>query len=244
MGIDLGVGGGPGGHGGGVAGDDIAVLIDQLARNGVTALGGQHIVQCLVCAVADGEVVIARIEDVALCAVGVIGREEVAGHIDRDSLGCTCGHVDFVIAQQLDRGLFDVVLLVVVGVRGLCVQLHRSLAVPVAGIAHRDSRRKGVGVAVVVQFVKVVLIVRVGQTVAEGEADLLGVVPAVGRGFGANRGIGVALTEDGVLVAGLVVAVADVDAFSDPEGQRFESSRSHQKTSLQCVFCNEVFRFC
>ena len=102
FGIDLGVGGGPGGHGGGVAGDDIAVLIDQLARNGVTALGGQHIVQCLVCAVADGEVVIARIEDVALRAVGVIGREEVAGHIDRDSLGCTCGHVDFVIAQQLD----------------------------------------------------------------------------------------------------------------------------------------------
>ena len=67
------------------------------------------------CAVADSEVVIARIEDVALCAVGVIGREEVAGHIDRDSLGCTCGHVDLVIAQQLDRGLFDVVLLVVVG---------------------------------------------------------------------------------------------------------------------------------
>lgn len=107
---------------------------------------------------------------------------------------------------------FDVVLLVVVGVGGLCVQLHRSLAVHVAGVAHRDGRRKGVGVAVVVQFVKVVLIARVGQTVAEGEADLLGVVPAVGRGLGANRGIGVALTEDGVLVAGLVVAVADVDA--------------------------------
>ena len=213
MGIDLGVGGGPGGHSGGVAGDDIAVLIDQLARNGVTALGGQHIVQCLMCAVADSEVVIARIEDVALCAVGVIGREEVAGHIDRDSLGCTCGHIDFVIAQQLDRGLFDIVLLVVVGVGGLCVQLHRSLAVPVAGIAHRDGRREGVGVAVVVQLVKAVLIGRVGQTVAEGEADLLGVVPAVGRGLGANRGIGVALTEDGVLVAGLVVAVADIDAF-------------------------------
>ena len=32
--------------------------------------------------------------------------------------------------------------------------------------------------------------------------------------------------------------------FSDPEGQRFESSRSHQKTSLRCIFCNEVFRFC
>ena len=93
-------------------------MVDQLARNGVTALGGQHIVQCLVCAVADGKVVIARIEDVALRAVGVIGREEVAGHIDCDSLGCTCGHVDFVIAQQLDRGLFDVVLLVVVGVGG------------------------------------------------------------------------------------------------------------------------------
>ena len=32
--------------------------------------------------------------------------------------------------------------------------------------------------------------------------------------------------------------------FSDPEGQRFESSRSHQETSLRCIFCNEVFCFC
>lgn len=79
------------------------------------------------CAVADGEVVIARIEDVALRAVGVIGREEVAGHIDRDSLGCTCG-VDFVIAQQLDRGLFDVVLLVVVSV-GVCAY-NSTVALP------------------------------------------------------------------------------------------------------------------
>ena len=41
-----------------------------------------------------------------------------------------------------------------------------------------------------------------------------------------------------------IVAQLDRAFGSDPEGQRFESSRSHQKTSLQCVFCNEVFCFC
>ena len=40
------------------------------------------------------------------------------------------------------------------------------------------------------------------------------------------------------------IVFSQMSQFSDPEGQRFESSRSHQKTSLQCVFCNEVFCFC
>ena len=33
------------------------------------------------------------------------------------------------------------------------------------------------------------------------------------------------------------------DITSDPEGQRFESSRSHLKNALQCIFCNALFLF-
>ena len=57
------------------------------------------------------------------------------------------------------------------------------------------------------------------------------------------RGCAILLYTDECISPRAIVAQLDRAFGSDPEGQRFESSRSHQKTSLRCIFCNEVFLF-
>ena len=57
----------------------------------------------------------------------------------------------------------------------------------------------------------------VGQAVAKGIDHFLVIVPPGGGGKGAHLGIGVALTHDHIGVAGLVVAVAGVDALGFDE---------------------------
>ena len=148
-----------------------------------------------------GDVVIARIQDVGLGGGVVVGLELflVKGHGDRfGSAGRQFRGL--AIAHQLDGSLFDVVGLVVVGVGALGKDFHHVLAGAGTGVLH--IHRDGAGSAVPGSFVVGPLKGGVGQAVAEGIDHRVGIAVVAG----------VALAQDGILVAGFVVAVADVDA--------------------------------
>ena len=165
-----------------------------------STFGGQDIVQGLMGTVAAGEVIVARIQDIGAHTVGVIGAHLLFGHIHGEGDGLPGGHVLLLEAHQLHCGLLDAVGLVVLGVGGLHIDLHHLAAIHVRGVGHVHSDSELV--PVLGHGVVGVLKGAVAQAVAEGEGHSL-VVVEITR---------VALTQHHVLIPGLVVAVADVDA--------------------------------
>ena len=151
-----------------------------------------------------GEVVVTGVEDVGAGTVGVVGSDValVDGHGQR--LGSArLDHAGLAEADEGDSGFFHTVLLVVVGVGALDIDLHGLFAGHVAGVGDLDG--DGVGV--------------IGGIVADVHvADVeVGVAHAVAEGVGHGVAVGVvacvAVAGDEVLVAGLVVLVAHIDAF-------------------------------
>ena len=181
---------------------------------GVT-FGGQNIVQCIMGIFANGQVVIAIGQDVAACAVmggGIIAGQQVLVHCDGDCFGSTGGQfLRFAEACQLDGGFLNAVLALVIAVRGLCVQLHNGLTGHIAGVRHGNFR----GDLVLAHIHAVQLLVKrgVGQAITERVLHFIGVIPGRSAFQCANRSGSVALTHNGIGVTGLIVTVANVDAF-------------------------------
>ena len=180
-------------------------------------------VQRIVRAVADREVVGAGIHDVgAGRAVAVVIALVIAGDVLQVDLD---GH-DFGSAGLEDLGLFKVHQLdggfldAARGVGRLAVDLDRGLAGHVADVGHLDVeggvRVGGAGLGVGRDLkgglaLKLVGELGVAQAVAKAVGDLVVVVPLGVRAVRADRAGGVAVAGHGVIVAGLVVAVANVD---------------------------------
>ena len=181
---------------------------------GVT-FGGQNIVQCIMGIFANGQVVIAIGQDVAACAVmggGIIAGQQVLVHRDGDCFGSTGGQfLRFAEACQLDGGFLNAVLALVIAVRGLCVQLHNGLTGHIASVRHGNFR----GDLVLAHIHAVQLLVKrgVGQAITERILHFIGVIPGRSAFQCANRSGGVALAHNGIGVTGLIVTVANVDAF-------------------------------
>jgi len=168
------------------------------------ALGSQNVVDSVVGIGGGGEVVVTGVEDVGAGAVGVVGSNValVDGHGQR--LGSArLDHAGLAEADQRNGRLLDAVFLVVVGVGALDIDLHGLFAGHVAGVGDLDG--DGVGV--------------IGGIVADVHvADVeVGVAHAVAEGVSHDVAVGVvacvAGAGDEVLVAGLVVLVAHIDAF-------------------------------
>ena len=165
------------------------------------ALGGQDIVDRPVGVRAHGQVVDALIDDEGLCVVRIVGFKPLLadGHGHRLApAGFQKGR--FLKAHQLHRCLFDTVPPVVVSIGLLGVYLDNLLAGHVAGVGH--GHRDGIGAVLPLGAEPAVRKPRVRQAVSKGELNRGGVVVAAG----------VPLAEHPVLIAGLIVAVADVDA--------------------------------
>ena len=165
--------------------------------------------------VADGQIIGAVGEDVAALAVvggGIPAGQEILVHRDGDGFGVAgLEQAGLGKARQLNRGLFHLVLPLIVAVGGLGVELNHGLSGHVAGIrgggCHRDlilphaDAVQGLGEG------------GVAEAEAEGELHLFRIAPGSGAGQGAGGAVRVPLTHDGVRVAGLIVAVADIDVF-------------------------------
>ena len=190
-------------------------------RDGL-ALRRKHVVQRVMRVRADGEVVVAGVDDVGLGAIGVVGGEVRQINLHGDGLGCAgLQRRSLFKVHQLHSGLFHAVLAVIVGVRHACVHFHDALARHVAGILHSHGDGRGLLVIRNGHAVQRLLEGGVGQTVAEGIDDFVGVIPcavlggdgAVSVGVGASLGFRAAVAQHNIGIAGFVVAVAGVDAF-------------------------------
>lgn len=187
-------------------------------------LGGQDIVQGIVGILADSEVILACIEEVAafLALVGavfgilVIGGEEIVIDLDRDFLALSLGQgLRLAVSDKLDGALLGLALFP----RKADVELDGGLALAGIGapfgraeILHVDRRCDLVIFLVPDDVLQRLLELGVADAGSEGIDHLVGIVPAFpGRGIGSGRGGGVVEIEDLIVVAGLVVFVSDVD---------------------------------
>ena len=102
-------------------------------------------------------------------------------------------------------------LALVIAVRGLCVQLHNGLTGHIAGVRHGNFR----GDLVLAHIHAVQLLVKrgVGQAITKRVLHFIGVIPGRSAFQCANRSGSVALAHNGIGVTGLIVTVANVDAF-------------------------------
>ena len=175
------------------------------------ALGGKDVVEGVVGIGADGQVIVAGLEDVGATTSGVIALEIGKAHLDLDGLGRGGRElVGLGKAHELDRGLLHAVLAVVVGVGALPVHLDDVTAGDGAGVSYLDGQR---GHAVLLDTIEQLLLEGgVGEAEAKRELHGVGVAPGAGALGSAHGGLGVALAQDAVLVSGLVVLVADVDS--------------------------------
>ena len=166
------------------------------------ALGSQDVVQGVVGVGAHGEVVVASVHDVGLGLVGIVGAQLAL--VDGDVHGLrSAGSQDIGLceASQLDCSLFNAVGLVVIGVGRLEVDLHGLLAgIGLAGVGHGQADVKG--------------IVRLGDIeVAVGEIGIaVAVAERISNRLGPVIVARVRSAHDHVLVTGLKVTVAQVDA--------------------------------
>ena len=190
----------------------------------ILTLGSQNVLHSLVCTVADGEVVVTGIENVAALGTGhVVSGGIPAGHIlhvsgDGHGLGGTGRKLGgLAVVQQLDGSLLNTVLLVIIGVGQADIELHNILTGDAAGVLDGHVRGDGLVFKVNIQVIEGLLKRGVGQTVTERVSNLVVVVPCAAGG-GTDGGGGIALPHDGVKIAGLVVFVADVDVLGLDNG--------------------------
>ncbi len=191
-----------------VAGCFIAVGIYHVG----CTLSSQNVVQCIMSVVADGKVVITGAQDVALGVHIVVACQQITVDGDLDLLGLAgLEQVGFGETCQLHSGFFDLVLLLVVAVGGLCVQLNNRLACHTAGVFHGDGCAVFIVYSVVLHGIQRLLKAGVGQAITKRIGHFILIDP-LGRTIGGTiAAAGIALTENGILVAGLIVFVTNVD---------------------------------
>ena len=165
------------------------------------ALDSKDVVDGIVCVLGGGDVVVTGIQNVGLGVGVVVGLQLFLIEGDRNGLACTGSQLRGLgVTDQFNRSLFHLVGLVIIGVGALCIHFHNVLAGNRTGVGHLD--RDGAGVAIPAGVVVGPIKGGVGQAVAEGvHHSVIVVVIAC-----------IALTQHLVLVTGLVIAVANIDA--------------------------------
>ena len=167
---------------------------------GVRALGSQDVVDGVMGVFAHGEVVVAVLKDIGLGVDIVIGGQILLVDCDREVLGVAGGDHFLVKAADLHSRLLDEIVDIILGVGRLEIDLHGVFSVNAADVL--DVELDLEGFALVLDAEIRVGKVGIAQAVAEGEGHVV-VVPVIA---------GVAAVQDEVLIAGLVVAVTDIDA--------------------------------
>ena len=165
------------------------------------ALGREDVVDRFMCVFGCGDVIIARIQNVGLGIDVVVRLQLLLIKSDRYGFACAGSQLcSFGIAHQLHSSLFHLVCLVVIGIGALCIDLYDILAGHITRIGDLDGH--SAGIAIPAGIVIRPLEIRVGQAVSKGIHHSIRIVVITS----------IALTQHLVLVAGLVVAVANIDA--------------------------------
>ena len=92
-----------------------------------------------------GDVVVARVQNIGFCLVGIIAFQLFLVKGRRYGFACArFQNRGLGIADQLDRGFLHTVFLVVLGVGALCVNLHDLFACHITGVRHGNADGAGV----------------------------------------------------------------------------------------------------
>ena len=150
---------------------------------------------------ANREVVVAILQDVGFGVVGIVAGQVFLVDGNGIMLGGTGGDHLFVKAAQLHSRLLHLIVDIVLGVGALEVDLHRVLAVHITGVGYIHPNLEGV--ALVLHREVGILEGGVAQAIAEGEGHIGGIIIVTG----------VAAVQHIVLIAGLIITVAHIDAF-------------------------------
>ena len=165
------------------------------------ALGREDVVDRFVCVFSRSDIVITCVQNVGLSIDVVVRLQLLLIKGDLHRLACAGSQLcSFGIAHQLHSSLFHLVCLVVIGIGALCIDLYDILAGHITRIGDLD--RHGAGIAIPAGIIIRPLKIRVGQAVSKGIHHSIRIVVITG----------IALTQHLILVASLVVAVANIDA--------------------------------
>ena len=185
----------------------IVLLRDRIGRRqpgtafDVSALRCQNIVQRRMCAVSCGKIVLSGIQNVRPFACRIVCAQLGLRNRHPESHCFPGGNRLLVESDQLNGCLLDPVLLIIVRIRGLHEDLDDFPAFHVRIVGHVDGKYQIVSALLHLQIA--IAEIAVGQAVSERKCH---------RGIIVER-TGVPLSEDYILVAGLIIAVADIDAF-------------------------------
>ena len=174
---------------------------------------GQEVVHGGVSAGGGGKQVVAGVQNVGLGVGVIIAGQVLGGNGDGHVHAGSRLHLGLGGVKEHNGGFLHVVLLIVIGVGLLDVELGQEVAVLTAVVLQlHHGGDVSIGSLVYVHALEGLGVVQVGQTVAEGIEHLLAVIPGAVLG-GALAGAGFrAGIHNGIVVAGLVIFVAHVDA--------------------------------
>ena len=165
--------------------------------------------------IADGKVVVTCIQNVGFCPRAVIAGKVLHVHGNFHGLrGTGFQRVGLAKAHQLHSGFFHAVLLVVVGIRRLCIDLHNVFACHIARVGNGSLDRNGLRILIHLYAVQRLAESRIRQAIAKTIADFGSIVPAAVAGEAAGFRAGVALPQYSIFIAGLIVTITKVDVFS------------------------------
>ena len=179
------------------------------------ALCSQNIIQCIVGAVANSEVVVTGIQHIGLVGLVIVRRELFLRHCDRDRLRLT-GFQDIRLVKT--NKLYGGFLNAAAGIRLLCVKLHDVFARSSAVVRNFDLHFQPIithlGRNNFLRKRKPILSA-IAQTIAEGIADFIVIIPRIAyestrRGQRVRTG-GIRHT---IGITRLIITIADVDALA------------------------------
>ena len=166
-----------------------------------------------------GEDIVARIHNIGALAVqsgGIPACKISGGNGYGHILAFACGNLYLCGVEEVYGRFFNLVLYIVFSVRPADIELGEEVAVLVALVGHPYCGCNVARLRIIDLYGGYLLRVGdVGKALAEGEYNLVCVVPCLaclGRTYG-SRGVGALGVYYRVEITGLVILVADIDAF-------------------------------
>ena len=176
---------------------------------GGLGMGSQNVIDRIVGIGSRSQVISACVQNIGLCAVGVIGSHIALVDLNGQSLrSAGLQNRGLTKANQLHSRLFDHIVNVVLGVGRGQIDLHSLLTCHITGVGNYQSYI----VALFAIFIHALLHrhiavdeAGIGKAMAEGKGHFLAILLGIITG--------IALTHNCVKVSGLVVLVAYIDTF-------------------------------
>ena len=136
----------------------------------------KDIIQCIMCAVSNCEIIVTCVHNIGLCCCIIITCKVFFRSCNFHSLRLTRFQLFcFLKTNQLYGSFFHIVFFVIICVRSLCIKLYNLFACHISCIFYLN--RNCYGIALVVEIFDILFKCCVGKSVAESIGNLIVIVP-------------------------------------------------------------------